>query len=182
MPQNMKRIWCIILGLIPVINFWLQYYFCKQEKILDVFKKHRTCYRLDWIFIPLNILFCFLIISVSRKIILLIGVTSLIINYVIHHLRSLDKNIENSHLVHTYITKAGRIHMVFSSIEVFIITLIFLSPSQWIVMYSELWLLVVFIIGLIYGAYRIHHKIYRSDIITVTLLWIAIITKAIYLK
>ena len=177
----MKRIWYSILGLIPVINFCLQYYFTKQEKTLAVFKRHRTCYRLDWIFLPINILFCFLITSISRKVILLLGVGSLIINYVMHYLRSLDKGIENSHIVHPHITKAWRVHMLFSGIELLIIVLIFISPSKWIIMYSELWLLTIFIAGLIYGAHRIHHKFYRSDYMTTIILWIAVLLKILFL-
>jgi hypothetical protein len=178
----MKRIWCIILGLIPVINFWLQYYFTKQEKIVSIFKKHWICYRLDWIFIPINTLFIFLITTVSRETILLLGIGSLIINYVVHYFRSIDNHIENSHIIHPQITKAGRVHMIFSSIEFLIIALILVSPSQWGIIYSELWLLTVFIGWLIYGGYRIHKKLYRSDVMTIIVLWAAIIAKVVYLR
>lgn len=178
----MKRIWCIILGLIPIINFWLQYYFSGKEKSRKVFQQHRICYWLDRIFIPINILFLFLITTISREIILLLGIGSLIINYVIHHLRSLEKNIKNSHLVNPHISKAGRVHMVFSSIEMLIIILILISQSQSNILHAELWLLAVFIGGLNYGAYRIHHKIHGSDLMTTILLWGAIIIKIVYLK
>jgi len=176
----MARRRCILLWSIPGINFWLQYYFAKQEHNLAIFKRHWICYRLDRIFIVINILFCFLIITVSRKTILLLGTGSLMINYVTHYLRSLDKGIKNSHIVHPQITKAWRVHMIFSSIEILIIALILISPSQWMIMYSEWGLLAIFIGGLIYGDHRIHHKLYRSDYMTAILLWGALLTKVLF--
>ena len=167
----MKRIRCCLLGVIPVLNFCLQYYFARKKKKIATFKAHISCYRVDWIFVPINIIFGIFSIDLSRNVILIIGIISIGINYLMFYLRSLDKNIGNDHLItHQKITQAGRVHQVFSSIETTIIIYIIAFRPQGIGLWMVTGLLISFIGLLNYGAYRIHHKLYRSDLLVALLL------------
>jgi hypothetical protein len=178
----MKRVRCIILGMIPIANFVLQYYFAKKEKKIAIFQKHRTCYRGDWIFVPINVLVPLALITISRSVIVVLWIISLSVNYLVHYLRSLDKTIKNSHLVMTSkISKTWWVHMIFSSIEMLIIVLLLLSPSQGRIAYATIGLLLAFVGILNYGEYRIHRKLYRSDMFATILLWWAVLIKILSL-
>jgi len=172
----------IVLAAIPIINFCLQYHFSKQEKTLKIFKRHRTCYRGDWIFLPINILFAFLTITIAWQIVVPLFITSLLFNAIVHYLRSLDKKVENTHLITSHhISKSWRIHMLFSSIEMTIILIILTSVSYGRVLYTEMWLIAIFVGIMDYGEYRVHHKLYRSDVVVTILLWGALVIKLLAL-
>lgn len=75
----------IILALIPVINFSLQYYFSKKAKVLNQYKNHFTTYWGDFIFIPINFVFLYAVSGVRFDLIVTVFIFSFLGNAINHY-------------------------------------------------------------------------------------------------
>ena len=80
-------IWFVILLIIlPVVNYMLQYSYTRKAKTLAIFKNNRIAYWGDFIFVPINILFI-VMNTVSLFTIEWIFLASIIFNAIIHRWR-----------------------------------------------------------------------------------------------
>jgi hypothetical protein len=163
----------VVLGMLPVLSFILQYYFSKREKILNKFKNHFICYYLDWLLVPFGIIWPY-VVHVSGGIIFLALGLSFILSIATHAFwyflgkkdgeRSYIFDFENRKL-----TGAGIVHFFFSIIEYAAVGLFLLFSTKSLLSVISGIILIVFILGLIPGSKRIHGKITLSDALIVIL-------------
>jgi hypothetical protein len=168
----MKLIPNLLLSLLPILSWCLQYYFSKKEKLLKIFKKHWTCYYGDWIFLPINFLFIFSI-QLDYFIIYFL-IISLISNIIIHKywINQNKKYKTASHLFKEGKLKIpGYVHLIFSTIQMTIIlSLLFLNPI-FPYYFIQLFLLLFFGLIMLYGSYKTNSKISFLDL-TISLTFI----------
>ncbi len=176
----MKLVLSILLALLPLFVWIIQYFYSKSHNLLKTFRKHWTCYYGDWIFVLVNFFFLYSV-SVS-EIIYLLALISIIINLYIHALwgNQNKKSIIQCHLYHKGTNKLdlnGYAHLIFSTVEMTIISgIIFLTP-KFPIIFIELFILLIFGCFIIIGSYKIHSRINRIDLLAAIIIWLSVLIK-----
>jgi hypothetical protein len=158
----------IILALIPVIFWLLQYYFSKKQKILYLFKRHFSCFYLDWLFIPFNFFVGLSFNKINFFYLYLILGFSILINFFIHffwfNLHKKQKlKLYMYDIIKDKIYLAGWMHIIFFFLE-FSIVLYFLIFSRFsIFSLLAILTLALFFIFTNYASRKIHGKSEFSD-------------------
>lgn len=155
----------ILLGILPLIKFILVRYYSKKEKRLKIFKKNKTDYLYDWLFVPFNFLVA-LIANLQIKIISLFLLLCFIISLYFHKVYW-PKVHPASHFLKKKgkLSKSGFVHHIYSSIQATIIlTFLFSNASGGLVITSSL-ILATFLILLSYNSKKLHGKILAGDLI-----------------
>jgi len=176
----MNRIYfAILLVLIPVLSFTFQYYFSKRENLLKSFKRHFTCYYLDWIFVPFN--FCIAFILNLNAILLYCFLISFIFTLV-SHIFWLRKN-NNGHMFNSEkkrISFAGVVHFIFMTFELgLILAFIFVGINN-LFTYLCSFVLVIFFFMAIYGSKRIHGRVAIDDLLFLTIGIVVVVSRIVY--
>ncbi|MCD4759504.1 hypothetical protein K8R33_01295 [archaeon] len=156
-----------ILALPFLVNWFLQYHFSKKVGELSRFKKHFATFYLDWLFLPFNILWPFVVlVAFNHFLIILLFV--FIVNILMHIYwvkTSIVNGKEKSHIFHDRgsLKKAGYTHFIFSTIEASLIIsfLIFNASIFWT--YISSMLLLFFFLGGIISSKKIHGKVIALD-------------------
>ena len=169
-----KLILSVGLALVFIILWSFQYYFSKKNGVLDRFKKHTATFYLDWIFLPFNILWPFVVITTFEEF-LIILIPVFIIDILIHiywlkHYISNGK--EKNHLFNeskNNITGAGYSHFIFSTIQSSLVFSFFIFSINSFLTYVSYVLLLLFFLGGIVSSKKIHGKVQTSDLIFIIL-------------
>lgn len=176
----MKLIVSILLALLPLFVWIIQYFYSKSHNLLKIFRKHWTCYYGDFIFVIINFFFIYSV-SIS-KIIYFLALISIIVNLCAHAIWG-NQNKKKSIYCHLYYKKTNKLnlsgyaHLVFSIIETTIILgIIFLTPKLPII-FIELFILLIFGYFILIGSYKLHSKINRMDLLAVIIIWLSVLIK-----
>lgn len=180
-----KIILCIVLGLIPVISYILQYYFSRKAGIIKLLKQNYMVYYSDWIFIAFNGLWIYTVDD-NKNITFLVAAVliSLGLNYLVHKYYAINTLMnDKNHLFRTNgkIRVTGVIHFIFSSIETMMIIIFLFSPIKNIYTSIEIGILTIFVLSFIPSSLKMHEgKILDSDLATVIIGMAAIVMKIIF--
>lgn len=174
----------IILALVPLINFFLKYYFSSAIGQINLFRQHLMTYYADWLFVLFNffwiytfnldIMINFILISIS-----IIATLSLQVYWINLH----KKEKRKCYMWNIYskkITLAGIVEVVFAIIETYLILAFVFSTSRSLFVYLECFILFIFLLLAIPSSIRIHGKISKNDLILVISGFIAIIGKVLF--
>lgn len=163
-----KIIVALILALIPIVFWLMQYYFSKRDGKLNLFKKHFSCYYLDLIFIPFNFFVGLSIFSFNSSVLFFIFLFSLVVNYFIHvfwfklHVRE-QIELYMFDIKKKIITRAGWSHIFFFFLEFSLVISFLLFSSLNLFSISALSLLFLFFAFTNYASRKIHKKSELSD-------------------
>lgn len=178
----MSWLYGIILFLLPIINFIIQYAYTHKAKTLPIFKDHWTSYWCDFIFVPINLLF-FFINTIPLIIIGWIFLGSIVLNYIMHRLRWwANKQWVASHMFYFRSSKlnpAWITHFIFSIIETTILTALIFSQHTTTTFFLVLGCVSAFSVLLLLGSYHIHKKIAIRDSLVIIALLFALIVRFI---
>lgn len=162
-----ELIYSLLLAILPVISYFLQEYFSWKNNQISLFRKHYTIRYCDWLFIFFNFLFVYSV-SFNQKSIFLSLLASMIIIAISHALwADMSKKGNAGHFYYknsAKITFAGIVHFVFMFIEASMIIIFLLSPKINSFYYIGAAILLLFAGSSIYGSYKIHKKIQKSDL------------------
>ena len=156
-----------ILALFPLISWLLQFYLSKSKKELHLFKKHLPTYFMDWVFVPFNLFWVYTITFNIEKFAIL-GLVSIIINY-IGSKYYIKKHREEKRPVHLFninngkSSTAGRIHSVFSMVQMFLIFTFILDSTLNIFTYINIGLLFLFLLPALFASKKIHGRVSMPD-------------------
>lgn len=175
----MKIFISIFFAIIPILAFFIQRHFSKKENNIQGFKLHWTVYYGDWIFIPFNIILVYSVI-INNKTLLPIILISFILNILMHiYWGRINKKVNG--ILYFYkkgednITKAGIIHLLFSTFQMSLILIFIFSMYQNIILFViESILLIIFSVLLLIGSKKISGKIRIYDLIPSILLLLSI--------
>ena len=188
------KLWVLglILALIPVLNFIIQYFLSKKEKTLKPFKENLICYYLDFIFIPFNFILAYTLVFPLQKL-WLFALIAVLINIFFHYafwvryekesqrsylFKARSKKITLSDAIHAKkMTSAGIMHFIFSTIQTFFILEFFFFSLTNIWMYFNLFILMLFFIGVFIFSSKMHKKILPESILTLVVGILALIAK-----
>ena len=131
-------IWTLILVLIPIISFLLNYYFSIQSNTLQQFKGNYALYYLDWLFLPFNLLILYAFKLDKKKLMIFTISSFIIIGFLNAMYWQFSRNV-------------GYIHGIFASIELgLLLTIVF---SEWKIkkyaIISLIPILIYFLLGLV---------------------------------
>ncbi len=180
----MKYFFVLILTSLPFLSWIGQYYFSKKHSLHESFKKHWTCYRGDWLFVIINVLFLFSV-KISVAILYLFSI-SILINLYTHYKWGKENKIGKI-VCHFFfrntdqLNKSGIVHFIFSTIQMTLIISILILESIRPFIYFELFFVFAFGMFIPYGAYRINSKITWLDITGALIIFILIILRIIFL-
>ncbi|MFH1503385.1 MAG: hypothetical protein ABIE36_01890 [Candidatus Diapherotrites archaeon] len=157
----------LILAILPIISWLLQFHLSRKKKELPLFKKHPPTYLLDWLFVPFNFFWIYTIIFNLNAFILL-GVVSLLINYVSakYYIKQHIKEKRPCHLFNIKNSKssaAGYVHAIFSVIQSFLILTFLFSGIMNVFVYINSIALFLFLLPILYSSKKIHGKISGPD-------------------
>ena len=172
----------ILLIILPILNFIIQYYYTRTTKTLDLFKNHWIAYWGDFIFIPINILF-FAMNTVSSLTIGWLFLASIVFNSIIHRWRWwANKKWIISHMFYSTSSKlnpAWITHFIYSVIETTVLMAIIFShynANTFPLLFGSI---IVFSAVLLVGSYHLHKKIVIRDVLVFVALSLALIIKMI---
>ena len=179
-----KLVLSIIFSLIPLIFWFIQYFLSKKMGILANFKAHFTCYYVDWIFIPINLLFLYSIkINNAFYYLLLI---SIIFNIALHVFWGKIINQTNSHLFSKKTKKInlmGIFHLIFQILEFcIIISILFFTPISSLIL-LELFFVLIYSLGILVASYKKYkgfHKVNILDFLGGVFITLIVVIKFIY--
>ena len=166
------KLWVLgfILALIPVLNFIIQYFLSKKEKVLRSFNKNLICHSLDFIFIPFNFLLAYTLTFPLQEFWLFVLIAFLlnILAHCAYWLRY-KRSFRRSYMFTKKpkkMTFAGIIHFIFSTIQTFFILEFFFFSLTNMWMYFNLFILMLFFIGVFIFSSKMHKKILPEAIWT----------------
>jgi hypothetical protein len=150
----------IILALLPIFSFLLQYFISNRNKKLKYFKELIPVMYLDWIFIPFNILVVYSIESVSRLVLWIALLTSFITNFSVHrYWYPRDGKPESYWFCKKSIMSQMNVtHMVYSSLQTAIILIFIISNLKLIFGLAACILLMVYFIMRFPSSLIMHKK------------------------
>jgi len=158
----------LILALIPVLSWSLQYYLAQKQGILKLFKGHPSVYYLDFIFILFN--FSFVFCFVFNKIIFFSSILGAIIGTIFIHLLWIKVHLNKKLPFYMFdiktrrFTYAGIWHFFYCIFELTLVFLFLLSSLSNLFAYICLFLIFIFFIGTIPSSKYIHGKVSMTDI------------------
>jgi len=186
MMEYFELIIGLVLAAIVPINIFLQGYYSKIEKRTELFKKHFTCYWIDWIFVLFNF---FWIYAVDFDLLYWAAslFVSLILNLIAHHyLANMEEaNAAPSHLFNRgekRILPAGFVHLVFSIIETAMLLIFIFSSLESFAAYIEICIIIAFFLLVPYGSKKIHGRVIPYDWIFFCCGIIVVIGKLVWLN
>lgn len=168
-----KLLIAIILGILPAISFFLQYYSSKKYGKLKQFKRHFQCCCLDWLLVPFGIIWIY-IINISLNMFLFLLGISLILNSITHIYwkYAIIRNKENCHMFDLKTNAANLsalVHFLFSTIEfALFLGFLFFAPNNLLTLLAGT-LMILFLLGGFISSKKIHGKIILSDLILILL-------------
>ena len=180
--DKIKLLIAVILAILPIISFFLQYNFSKKENCLKAIKKHVTVFYSDWIFVIFNILFVYSVSFTSIGGLILILIFSAIANIAMHiYWSRLPIEEDGSHMYNSKTRKllnAGKVHFLFSTIETALILTFLFSPTINKFYLYESAILGLYFLSYIPSSLKIHNgRLLISDLITCILGILAILIK-----
>lgn len=158
----------IALGLLPVLSWFIQYFYSIKNNKLKLFKNHPQTYLLDWLFIPFNILWVYTI-SLDIPLFFIFLGSSISINffsdkfYKKMHIKE-NRNIHLFSLKTSKLNTAGYAHAIFSVAQLFLIFSFIFSRVSNIYVYANLIILALFLIPNIYFSKNVHGSIDKYDL------------------
>ena len=170
-----------IFALAPILNFILVYEFSKKYGTLKQFQNHLSCYYLDWLFLPFNILWVFsvsILLEDFMYILLISMLGSLAIHY--YWITNSIKSGQEGHLLdlgRRTFSPAGVVHALFTGfvVSLFISYLIF--AFEGILSYLVGIIMILFFMGGFVSSKRIHGKVILSDALLLVLGILAILIR-----
>jgi len=157
----------VILALIPVLSWFIQYHLAKIDGKLKLFEKHLSVYYFDWVFVVFNLLWIYSV-SFNYFIIVFSLIVSLIVTSLIHifwkklHIKE-KKPVYMYDLKKRKITPAGVWHFLYHFIQLFLIIVFLLSDVSNIYSYLALFCLFLFFVGATFSSKSIHGKVSLTD-------------------
>jgi hypothetical protein len=176
----------IILALLPVLNFFLTYWFSSKQGKLKFFKKHLTGFYNDWLFVPFNFLIVFTI-AFSLKWSIALFLISLLLNLLIHkyYAKVIMKENNGSHFYDVALKKwtySGFAHLVFSTIQTALILMFLAFSVKSYLTYIEGAVLIVFLSCMLVASKKTHNgKFLDSDLVSVIIGIVLTLAKMLYL-
>ena len=158
----------LILAVIPIFSWCIQYYLSSKSGNLELFKNHIATYYLDWIFVIFNLFFAFSFIF-SKNIFIYALIFSFIGNILIHifwfrlHLKE-KRPIYMFELKNKKILPAGIWHFFFSFFQLSLVLMFLFSSEDNAASYACLASLVAFFLLTIPSSRKIHGKVSMTDI------------------
>jgi hypothetical protein len=168
----MNLIWIgIILAILPILNFFLTHYFSSKQGKLKFFKKHLTGFYNDWLFVPFNFLFVF-VIAFSLKWGIVLFFVSLIASLLTHkyYAKMITKENNGSHFYDVASKKwtySGYLHFIFSTIQTALILMFLIFSIKSYLTYIAGAILIVFLSCMLVASKKMHGKIPTFDLVEV---------------
>ena len=179
------KLWVLglILALLPVLNFIIQYFFAKKEKVLRPFNKNLICHSLDFIFIPFNFLLAYTLVFPLQKF-WLFAIIAFLLNILAHcaYWLRYKRSFRRSYMFTKKpkkMTSSGIIHFIFSTIQTFLVLEFFFFSLTNLYMYFNLFILMLFFIGIIIFSSKMHKKILPEAVLISVVGILALIVKVV---
>ena len=180
--MDVKIIIALLLTILPILSFSLQYYFSKKDNCLKALRNHGAVFYSDWLFVIFNLLFIYSVSLPTFSKFILVFVFSILANIVMHaYWSKMPIEKEGSHMYHIKTRKllrAGIVHFCFSIIQLALIILFLLSPIKNSLYFYESIVLGLFFLSFIPSSLKIHHgKLLITDLIACILGILTILVK-----
>lgn len=172
----------LILALVPIVFWSMQYYFSGKDNKLKLFRKHISCYYLDWLFVPFNLFLGLSIIFVPNISLLYLVLFGLIVTYFIHvfwfRLHTRERiELYMFDIKKESITNAGWSHIFFFLLESLLVIYFLLFSRLNLFSILALFFLFLFFASINYASRKIHRKSELSDTLFMILGIIVILIK-----
>jgi hypothetical protein len=118
----------IVLGALPLVAFGLQYAAARREHTTDALLRHHTVSIVDWVFIPLNVLFTILIDWSQKKTLGYALAACAVLNGIAHWLWTRNPGA-GGHMVRadgTFLW-GGWVHLLYSTVQMALVVAFFLT-------------------------------------------------------
>lgn len=171
----------LILALIPILSWFIQYLLSKREGKLNLFRKHLSVYYFDWIFVAFNFFWVY-VVSFNFNFIMYSLLISFVATLLIHifwknlHLKE-KKPVYMYDFKKKKITLAGIWHVFYHLIQLFLVILFLISDVSNVYSYLALFCLLFFFVGATFSSRSIHGKVSMTDIPFLILGFLIIVVK-----
>ncbi len=171
----------ILLGSLPVISFFLQRFFSKLERNKKVlFSKFIPVVYLDWLFVPFNLIWPFVVIfnKYILLLFLLVFVGNLVFSRIWIKVHLKERNpIGLYNLKTKNLTIVGKVHSIYAQIQaLLILSFIFFSSQNWISLVS-LFFFFLYVCAGPFSSKAIHGNFILADKIFIGFCWLGIVIK-----
>ena len=160
----------LLVGLLPVASFALQYVMSVQSHTQTEFFRHFTCAYVDWLFVPFNLVVVRIIDWRRGGSLLLIVLVSVIAN-IIAHATWQYYGIDGGHMIlrgTQTVLPAGWVHLGFSIIETtLILAFVFIRRPRMPFTRIATVLAIAFFLATGISGYVINHGFITTDVIVV---------------
>ncbi len=169
--DKIKLLIALILVILPILSFTLQYYFSKKAGTLKALRKHGMVFYSDWIFLIFNPLLFYAIPIPSLQNLILFSLFSILVNIWLHFNLWLNVHIKEKKKAHMYdlinkkLSNAGIVHFLFSVVQLTLMLIFLFSPITNSLYFYEAAILCLFFLSIIPSSLRIHDgKLLKSDL------------------
>ena len=155
----------IVLAIFPVVNFVVVNKLSKRKGKISLFRKHFTCFYVDWIFVLFNLLWIY-VVEIDFRLILILFLVSLLFNIISHYYWIMILERGDPPLFgFRKMSSSGVVHFIFSTAESTLIFVFLVSKVNSLLLFLEGGILILFFLGVIYGSRKINGRVLISDLV-----------------